>query len=325
MGRVQLLDVLDAAYDLDADAEAWMVNVCASALRVFPNATGALAYRYNLVGRGPALTSGVVGNVEYLEVPDEGHDSVSVDSIMRAYSAPSHAEPTTVFHADPTTGKAPSSLLQMWSRHDVADMFGVYATRPGGESMTIGIGMPRVSYPDMRSPELRPISRDWTNVARHLEHALSLREAVATGGIVAEFDANGVGDFRMGAEDHRQNLLALAQRTECARAEADCSGVEIWEQLLRGRWSIVRFRRANGRLRFLAIENPRFDNLRALTPTERAVMELVAAGKANKVIAIDLDLHLSSVGNIIARAMRKLGIENRVHVVALARISAGVQ
>jgi len=322
VSRVQILDVLDAVYDLDANTEPWMANVCASAVRVFPDATGALAYRYNLIGGMPALTSCVVGNAEYFDVPGEGHDSVSLESITRAYTAPSHAEPTTVFHANPTSGHVPAALLQMWAKHDVADMFGVYATRPGSESMTIGIGMPHVSYPDMRAPDLRPISRDWTNVARHLEHALALREAIAADRVAAEFDTNGAGDFLGGAEHHRDELLILAQRTERARGETEQDGAEVWDQLLRGRWSIVRFRRASGRLRFLAIENPRLDNLRALTPVERAVVERVAAGEPNKVIAIDLDLHPSSVGNITARAMRKLGIDCRVHVAALARLLA---
>jgi DNA-binding NarL/FixJ family response regulator len=96
----------------------------------------------------------------------------------------------------------------------------------------------------------------------------------------------------------------------------------VWDQLLRGRWSIVRFRNASGRLRFLAIENPRLDSLRALTSVERAVIERVAVGEPNKVIASDLALHTSSVGNITARAMRKLGIERRVHVAALAQLLA---
>ena len=321
MGRAQLLDVLDAAYDLDAGSEQWMANLCGAAVRVFPGATGALAYRYHLTGGMPALTSGVVGNAEYLEVPDEGHDSVSVESIMRAYSAPSHAEPTTVFHADPS-GRAPAALLRMWAKHDVVDMFGVYATRTGGDSLTLGLGMPRVAYPDLRTSDLRPITRDWTNVARHLEHALALREAVAANRVAAEFTASGAGEFVGDAAHHRDDLLALAQHTEHARGETERDGVHVWDQLLRGRWSIVRFRRASGRLRFLAIENPRQDRLRALSPVECAVIARVAAGESNKVIAIDLDLHLSSVGNITARAMRKLGIDRRVHVAALARLLA---
>jgi DNA-binding CsgD family transcriptional regulator len=267
----------------------------------------------------PALTSGVVGNAEYLDVPDEGHDSVPVESVIRAYSAPSHAEPTTVFHADPSSGRPPAALLQMWAKHDVADMFGVYATRPSGESMTIGIGMPYVSYSDLRAPDLQRISHDWTNIARHLEHALTLREAFTADRVAAEFDANGAGDFLGSTEHHRNELVSLAQRIEHARRSTEHGGAEVWDQLLRGRWSIVRFHRGSGRLRFLAIENPRVDNLRALTPVERAVIEGVAAGKPNKVIASDLDLHLSSVGNIAARAMRKLGIDCRVHLAALAR------
>ena len=323
--RTQLLEVLDAAYDLEANAGTWMTGVCSAAARAFPNATGALAYRYKVVQGAPSLTSDVVGNVEYLDVPEEGHESVSAASVMRAYVAPSHAEPTTVFHADPRSGRVPEALMRMWAKHDVIDMFGVYATRPGEENMTIGIGMPRISYPEVRAQGIEQLSRDWTNIARHLEHAQRIRDTIAVDCIAAEFDVHGAGDFSKRAEPHRDELLALAKRTEHARTEMMHNGLAVWDQLLCGRWSIVRLQRTSGRLRFLALENPRSDDLRVLTPIERAVIDRVASGQSNKVIAMDLELHLSSVGNITARAMRKLGIDRRVHVAALARLLAGLQ
>ncbi len=127
------------------------------------------------------------------------------------------------------------------------------------------------------------------------------------------------------AELHRDELRAFTRRTEHAGTEMTRNGRAVWDQLLYGRWSIVRLQHANGRLRFLALENPRSDDLHVLTPTERAVIERVASGQPNKVIAMDLELHLSSVSNITARAMRKLGIDRRVHVAALARLLARLQ
>src|SRR5262249_39789329 len=126
--------------------------------------------------------------------------------------------------------------------------------------------------------------------------AQRIRDTVADGYIAAEFDTHGVGDFSKPAKLHRDELRALARRTEHAGTEMARNGRGVWDQLLCGRWSIVRLQRANGRLRFLALENPRSDDLHVLTPTERAVIERVASGQPNKVIAMDLELHLSSVG-----------------------------
>jgi DNA-binding NarL/FixJ family response regulator len=49
----------------------------------------------------------------------------------------------------------------------------------------------------------------------------------------------------------------------------------------------------------------------------------VAAGSANKVVAAELDLHPSAVARILTRALRKLGIERRVHLALLSRLLEG--
>jgi len=184
-----------------------------------------------------------------------------------------------------------------------------------------GTGIPRTSTQIPPAAAISHVSASPPAGAR--AKAQVIRDTVADECIAAEFDLHGAGGLSKSAELHRDELLTLARRTE--HADMRRNGLVIWEQLLCGRWSIVRLQRAGGRLRFLALENPRSDDLRVLTPIERAVIERVASGQSNKVIAMDLEFHLSSVGNIIARAMRKLGIDRRVHVAALARLLARLQ
>ena len=323
MGRPHLLDVVEAAYDLDASPDDWQTAVVEQARRVFPDAIGALGYRYQLSENAPVLTSPVVGNSEFLEVPDEGHSQLDVEHIYRAYTVPSHAEPTTIFHADPVTGAVPDVLRTMWSRLGVSDMFGVYATRATGDSMTIGIAMPVRHGLDVRAHDWRPTCRQWTSLARHIENALAVREAFASGGVVADFDLHGAGDFRPDVATQRERVLEHAQQLEAVRTATgndDARSPAVWDKLLGGRWSMIRYRRHGGGVRFLAVENPRTDVLRRLSPLERRVVELAAAGMSNKLIAAEIDLHTSSVANILTRALRKLGIDRRAYLPILARV-----
>lgn len=323
MARAHLLDVVEAAYELDRPADAWHHAIVAQAARVFPGATGALGYRFRLTDGMPQLTSEVVGDTDFLAVPDEGHSQLDLAKIYRAYSVPSHAEPTTVFHADPTTGAVPEALQSMWAKLEVSDMFGVYATRPGAECMTIGIAMPARRGFEVRAHDWRPLSRQWTCLARHLEVALAVREAQAAGEVVADFDLHGTGDFSPKAAADRASLVAGAARIEHERrafGAGNDDSLAVWERVLSGRWSMIRYRRHGGGVRFLAIENPRADVLRRLTPLERQVVEIAASGHANKEIAARTQLHASSVANILTRALRKLGIDRRIHLPILARV-----
>lgn len=234
MARASLLDVIEAAYDLEAPIDVWHGEIVAQACRAFPGAIGALGYRYRLEASLPVLTSAVLGDREFAGVPDQGHHSVDGEHLYRAYTLASHAEPTTIFHADPMTGKPPPVLCQMWKRLGVSDMFGVYATRRDGDSMTVGIAMPPRRGDDVRASDWRPLSRQWSCLARHLEIALAVREAVEQDGLAADFDLSS-GDFRGGAVADRDLLLATARAVERERTAigtGDSVSLGVWDQLL---------------------------------------------------------------------------------------------
>ena len=56
-----------------------------------------------------------------------------------------------------------------------------------------------------------------------------------------------------------------------------------------------------------------------LTPAERQVMELVAAGKTNKEIAAELDLSIRAVEDRRARMMRRLQVKSRAEFLKLLK------
>jgi two-component system response regulator TtrR len=59
------------------------------------------------------------------------------------------------------------------------------------------------------------------------------------------------------------------------------------------------------------------ERIAALTPREREVMELVVAGKLNKIIADDLDISIKTVEVHRARIMEKLGVRSVAELVQL--------
>ena len=55
--------------------------------------------------------------------------------------------------------------------------------------------------------------------------------------------------------------------------------------------------------------------LNSLTPREREVMEMVADGKANKVVAMDLDISQRTVEIHRAHMMEKMGVSSLAQLV----------
>ena len=60
------------------------------------------------------------------------------------------------------------------------------------------------------------------------------------------------------------------------------------------------------------------NRFRQLQPGERQVVELVVSGKTNKMIARELGISIRTVENRRAKIMKKLQVESRTDLVALA-------
>jgi DNA-binding CsgD family transcriptional regulator len=86
-----------------------------------------------------------------------------------------------------------------------------------------------------------------------------------------------------------------------------------WRALSAGRWSVVEHFDRDGRRYLVAF---RAEGAPMLSPRERAVAALAAAGCSNKAIGYELGIATSTVGGHLASAMRKLGVPSRVEMVA---------
>jgi DNA-binding CsgD family transcriptional regulator len=154
------------------------------------------------------------------------------------------------------------------------------------------------------------VNRRWTAIAQHAVTALQLRAAQVSGAIadLGRRAPQGTGlSEQLSRLEHAQN-----------DTPAEAASLEAWAGLLAGRFSIVRTRRDGGRLTWLAVENPETDARRALTPSERTLVELASTGAPLKHLALDLELAETTVATTLGHALRKLGVSSRAELVALA-------
>jgi DNA-binding CsgD family transcriptional regulator len=133
-------------------------------------------------------------------------------------------------------------------------------------------------------PRTAVLSREaagiWTRIAAHLRSALCIRQAAS----------------------HEQ---------------------AIWWGLLCGRWRLVDHFDAAGRRFVIARGNPHLawpKPAAHLSRRERAACARAAEGRANKVIAAELGVTVSTVGNLLRRARHKLGCGSRVELIRAFRV-----
>lgn len=323
MSTESLLAVVDMAYSIDGHDEVWITDLMGVARRAFGETGGALAYRFRIDEAQVHPSPDVAGDSLLQKMPEEGHSTLSAEYIVPFYEAPPYASRMSHTYgrfAGAGQPWLPPELRGIWERMGFSDMLGVFCGTGDGDGIAVGFAIPRGRAADHL--DWRRVERGWTAVAHHLARAVRFRRSLQEGaGVAADFDARGRGDFSPAAASSRRDLVESAARIERALSHHgdERAALDLWQEVLSGRWSIVRRRRADGRVRFLAVENPpQAAWLRELQGQERAVAARVARGESNKVIAMELDLHESSVAEILRRAMRKLGVCQRVHLARLA-------
>jgi DNA-binding CsgD family transcriptional regulator len=109
----------------------------------------------------------------------------------------------------------------------------------------------------------------------------------------------------------------IARLREQTRSEDPALAFAKWRTLLDARWSLVDHFEHDGR-HYLLAERGDANALPValLTPRERQVVALAALGWANKVIAYELGIAVSTAGVLLGRAAHKLGARSRRELIA---------
>ena len=323
-GAANPIDVLEAAYQLDGADREWLTRVGEAVRPLIDSGHGVTAYFFDLaVPATRWFANAVLFDVSSEEVRLAAQLNMNTGEIAREL----HVQPTPL-EAAIAAGRAAGlgdirdspPVAEHFRRHGIRDYLAFRTIEPGGKGIVMTAGQGRERNVDWRTKRL------WARVSAHVAAARRLRELIASSAVPAHeavLSPSGRVDHAQGqARDARDTLREAVLRREYARRRKRRDDPELateaWTALVSGRWSLVDQFERGGRRYIVARRNEhQLPDPRALTSRERTIAHLAALGKPNKLIAYELGLAESTVGNHLAAAMRKLGARSRVDLIRL--------
>lgn len=312
-----LLDILERAYSLDGSEDEWLAGLADAVLASLPFPTrGVVVNRYDL------------SDPERPVFGDFHFAASDVDRLRRSWGAL-----VRIFETDPERTRASygsldeglgleipapgaERLAAAFRDVGIGDVYGINGRNPSGKGCFIGVCMPPRFSP--LPPSTR---RTFARIARHVAaaHRLRLRlsEAPAPGDAVLRLDgvvehASGAAHTKEAREALRRSVVTITAARRRTRRDDDERAVAAWKALVDARWSLVdHFERGGSRYVVAHRNDCQPAPLALLTERERQVVALAAMGHSNKSIAYELGIATSTVGVLVSRALRRLGLKSR--------------
>ena len=319
-----LLGIIEAAYVLDGDDADWLTGLAAS-----------------VVANVPFRVQGVTVNAYDISDPErpqlsEGFSCAAPDTARLLHN---WGELVKHFETEPALTRVGYGALDeglardipvpgrerldaVLRRLEMGDVYGVNARNPSGKGVLVGVCLP---------PRFAPIRantrRAFARIARHIAAAYRLRRRLAEGrssaDSLARADAvlgtNGTvehaaGDARSDrvVEALRRAVVDVASARGHIRHEDPSRAIATWRALVDARWSLVDHFERDGSQYVVAHRNDcQTSPIARLTLREQQVVALAAMGYSNKAIAYDLGIATSTVGVLVSRALKRLGLRSR--------------
>lgn len=309
---MDIFDILDAAYDLGGDDEAWLRRLAVAASPFLPRGLSTVGYT-SLVGpdwsSAPVAVS-CVGRSEHEALCRRVVTTMAGADLQRAY-ARGYASCSETFAAP----FPPASVSA-----GVRDFLSVMAIDGDGTSVVVGVTL---QSPRVTSGHDRAV---WKRIGAHLVSAMRLRRTVA-GLAPREPDAiHTPGGRCVHAEGPTKSLeartalrhaIALRERAKTGAAAVPAEErLDLWQALVEGTWSLVDQEDAGGRRHVVAYRNPLpCSSDLSLSPREREVVQLIALGSTTKHAAYTLGVSPSAIAHRTRSALRKLRLPSAVELV----------
>jgi DNA-binding CsgD family transcriptional regulator len=217
------------------------------------------------------------------------------------------------------------TFYQECLRIGVGQIWGTVAIDPSG------YGAALVFLERQNSAISRTTRLSLSRIAAHMAAVHRLRRAhtgphsdpTLRAGAVLQADGSilhATGDAR--SQQSREALRDAVCRMERARTRSGRSdrdtALALWRALVDGRWSLVERFESDGRRILIACRNdPASRPTRLLSEMERKVIAILAVGHSLKLCAYELGRAESTVHELAASAMRKMGIRSRAALVEL--------
>ena len=329
------IDVIEAAYELERDDRDWLHHLAETIRPLLEGGHGVTAYTFDVTKPMRTwLHDEILLGTPSEQLPiqrafqmcREGPESEA----MHVYPEPLAALDETLRRAglrsledDPV---AAGFLAKLHARDTVA----FRTVETGGRGICIA-----AFTDDQRHIEHRTAAL-WARVAAHVAAARRLRDALREApqpdaGIEAVLTPSGKVEHAEGegaTRPAREALREAVARAEAARGRLrrrdPVRATTAWAALVSGRWTLVDRYEAGGRRYLVARRNEHgVRDPRALSPRERAVVNLALLGKTNRLIAYELGISPSAVATYLSDGMRKLGVSSRVELIRLVRDLGG--
>jgi DNA-binding NarL/FixJ family response regulator len=318
-----LIDVVETIYMLSGDERTWLGRIAKSFSAHLPDTRGVLAYTYDASpGDRVAIRDTVLHEIDpalfaaRADVAVSGPDDGFVVPILRtAFVETLRRSPQALRRSGMTDARVQEyeQRLHASLRHwKLVDQFWVNAQDP------TFLGCCFIMPSAVRSRWLPREQAAWRRIAAHVSSAFRIRRRLAASGdarapeailhpdgVVAHATQPAQAAGTQAAL--RRAVLAFDKARGPMRSRDPEKAMHLWQGLVEGRWSLLDHFDTDGRRFVVAHRNDAtVPDARGLTWRERQVAAQAALGQSNKVIAYALGLSVSTVGEHLASARKKL-------------------
>ncbi|HZS35257.1 MAG TPA: LuxR C-terminal-related transcriptional regulator [Polyangia bacterium] len=324
---VDLLDLVEAAYDVDASEADWLGRAVKACGRLFGRGLGAVIYTYEFSGPEPSVRA-----LQFAE----GFDPAWLARFLtRMGGAPdlisqAPAEWRRFMHLSAGTARTTPNLDELTRALEefggARDAFCINGRDPEGFGVFFAVPRPRT----MRLDEARRAL--YARVAAHFAAGYRLRRQLAgsrlsSSGAEAVLEPGGELVHAEGVargNEARAVLRLATRRIDRARSRAGRKDTDAatrsWRGLVEGRWTLVDWFEHGGHRYVLAKRNDvRLEQPPPLSERERQVLAFAALAHSNKEIAYELGLSAATVRVLMSRAARKLRATGRKDAIEIFR------
>lgn len=330
---VDLIDVVEASYDLGASDAEWLPTLLKTAAPILDRGMGCLA---SLTVR---LSNGELG-VTQMAMEDAASDLPAKFGFGIQEAGQEVAVSTAAWAGRITTlyerrREVPKGYAALTKHLDCRDILGVWALDPN----LAGVNVSMPSKDVIRLTKSERLRLDMVTV--HITAGGRLRSALSSPSSHAAVPATElplysealldprrfvVSEAAEGAKDTGvlKKIREAAVRVDRARGKLRRSDPEealkLWHGLVRGRWSLVDWFDTDGRRFVLAKPNaPNLGDPRGLTEPELQVATYAARGETGKIIGYRFGLSPQRVSVLLKSARRKLGAGTQAQLVERMR------
>ena len=325
--------LVEAAYNLEVAPQEWLPNLLRAGGEILSLGQGcAGAIVAGTTQQGEPLVSQV--HTENADQDLATRLARAAQDVDRSFAEASPAPQPTMIHTLAEARRSHPKVHAALTTHlGCKDMLALWAM----DADVHGVG---IHIPSSRLIELdRNARRRWQVLSTHIgaghrlrrrlgdrHRGVPLTEITAEGGAVLDPKNLSVAEAAVDVTES-DALTAIRSaavqmdmvRDQLRRGEVN-DALRLWEEVVRGRWSVVDWFDTDGRRFILALPNAEHvSDPRGLTEREYQVATQAGTGESCKVIAYNLGISRSRVSALLQGAMRKLGVHTQAQLVIRIR------